>query len=143
MGEDRSWRVALVPNTFYLAAKIRSASRSPAHGAKSLGDDHRIQAFRCESFCFVLFSRAADVKQAILAAHGCAFKTSRQDCLRHGRCFAARPAVAPYQLNRRFRGAPDGRALPTKPSAIQQTGIEPIVDRLADLDFFEIGMPGI
>ncbi len=42
-----------------------------------------------------------------------------------------------------FRGAPGGRALPTKPSAIQQARIEAIVDRLADLDFFEIGMPGI
>jgi hypothetical protein len=53
----------------------------------------------------------------------------RQDCLRHGRC---------------FRGARGGRALPsTEASAIQQAGIEPIVDRLADLDFFEIGMLGI
>jgi hypothetical protein len=69
------------------------------------------------------------VKQAILPAQGCALKTSRQDRLRHGRC---------------FRGAPGGRALPsTEASAIQQTGIEPIVDRLADLDFFEIGMLGI
>ena len=43
-----------------------------------------------------------------------------------------------------FHGAPGGRALPgTEASAIQQTRIEPIVDRLADLDFFEIGMLGI
>jgi hypothetical protein len=55
MGEDRNWRVALVPNTLYLAAKIRWESLS----------------------------------------------------------------------------------------AIQQTGIEPIVDRLADLDFLEVGMLGI
>ena len=49
--------------------------------------------------------------------------------MRHGRC---------------FRGAPGGRALPsTETSVIQQAGIEPIVDRLADLDFFEIGMLGI
>jgi hypothetical protein len=68
------------------------------------------------------------VKQAILPAQGCALKTHRQDCLRH----------------RSFCGAPGGRALPnTEVSAIQQTGIEPIVDRLTDLDFFEIGMLGI
>jgi hypothetical protein len=78
---------------------------------------------------FLLFSRTADVKQAILPAQGYALKTSRQDCLCHGCC---------------FRGAPGGRALPsTEVSAIQQTGIEPIVDRLADLDFFEIGMLGV
>jgi hypothetical protein len=59
------------------------------------------------------------VKQPILAAQGCALKTSS-------------------------RAAPGGRALPsTEVSAIQQTGIEPIVDRLADLDFFEIGMLGV
>ena len=67
--------------------------------------------------------------QAILPAQGYALKTSRQDCLRHGRC---------------FRGAPGGRALPsTEALAIQQAGIESIVDRLTDLDFFEIGMLGI
>ncbi len=55
--------------------------------------------------------------------------------MRHGRC---------------FRGAPSPRrascdcALPsTEALVIQQAGIEPIVDRLADLDFFEIGMLGI
>ena len=49
--------------------------------------------------------------------------------------------ILPAQV---FHGAPGGRALPgTEASAIQQTRIEPIVDRLADLDFFEIGMLGI
>ena len=49
--------------------------------------------------------------------------------------------ILPAQV---FRGAPGGRALlGTEASAIQQTRIEPIVDRLADLDFFEIGMLGI
>ena len=67
--------------------------------------------------------------QAILPAQGYALKTSRQDCLRHGRC---------------FRGAPGGRALPdNESSAIQQTRIEPIIDGLAYLDFFEIRMLGI
>jgi hypothetical protein len=28
-------------------------------------------------------------------------------------------------------------------SAIQQARIEPVLNRLADFDFFEIGMPGI
>ena len=43
-----------------------------------------------------------------------------------------------------LRGAPGGRALPsTEALAIQQAGIESIVDRLTDLDFFEIGMLGI
>jgi hypothetical protein len=60
------------------------------------------------------------VKQAILPAQGCALKTHRQDCLRHRSGFCGAEA-----------------------SAIQQTGIEPIVDRLADLDFFEIGMLGV
>src|SRR5882757_5877724 len=98
-------------------------------GAKSLGRDYRTRAFRRESFCFVLFSRPADVKQEILPAQGCALKTSRHDCLRHGCC---------------FRGAPGGRALPiTESSALQQARIEPILDRLANFDSFEIWMPGI
>jgi hypothetical protein len=43
-----------------------------------------------------------------------------------------------------IRGAPGGRALPsTETSAIQQARIESKLDRLADLDFFEIGMLGI
>jgi hypothetical protein len=43
-----------------------------------------------------------------------------------------------------FSGAPGGRALGgTEASPIQQTRIEPIVDRMADLDFFEIRMLGI
>ena len=37
-------------------------------GAQSLGCYHRTRTLRRESFCFVLFSRAADVKQAILPA---------------------------------------------------------------------------
>jgi len=42
------------------------------------------------------------------------------------------------------RRASCGRALPsTEASAIQQTGIEAIIDRLADFDFFEIAMVGI
>ena len=69
------------------------------------------------------------MKQAILPAQGFALKTSRHDCPRHDRC---------------LRGAPGGRALPsTEALAIQQAGIESIVDRLTDLDFFEIGMLGI
>ena len=58
-------------------------------GAKSLGCDHRPWALRRESFCFVLFSRAADVKQAILLRVA-ALKTSRQDCLRHDPAFPHR-----------------------------------------------------
>jgi hypothetical protein len=55
--------------------------------------------------------------------------------MRHGRCFCGAPSP---------RRASCDRALPsTEASVIQQAGIEPIVDRLADLDFFEIGMLGI
>ena len=43
-------------------------------GAQSLGCDHRTRTLRRESFCFVLFSRAADVKQAILPARVAALK---------------------------------------------------------------------
>lgn len=70
-------------------------------GAKSLGRDYRTRAFRRESFCFVLFSRAADWLISGI-----------------GRCS-------------------------TESSAIQQARIEPILDRLADFDSFEIGMLGI
>ena len=38
---------------------------------KSLACDYRTRALRCESFRFVLFSRAADVTQSILTAQGC------------------------------------------------------------------------
>jgi len=49
-----------------------------------------------------------------------------------------------YALKTSFRGAPGGRALPdNESSAIQQTRIEPIIDGLAYLDFFEIRMLGI
>ena len=81
-------------------------------GAKSLGRDHRTRAFRRESFCFVLLSRAAD--WLILLG---------------------RPLFS--------RRARRSRPTSTESSAIQQAGIEPIVDRLADFDFFEIGMLGI
>jgi hypothetical protein len=43
-----------------------------------------------------------------------------------------------------FRGAPGGRALPSiEALAIQEARIESKLDRLADFDFFEIGMLGI
>ena len=70
-------------------------------GAQSLGRDHRTRALRRESFCFVLFSRAADWLISLI-----------------GRCSA-------------------------ESSAIQEARIEPILDRLADFDLFEIGMLGI
>ena len=67
MGEDRSWRVALVPNTLYLAAKIRSASH---HGTLAVIIGHGLFERRLRLF------KGRDVRHA---------------------CFAARPAVAPYQ----------------------------------------------
>jgi len=79
---------------------------------QSLGRDHRTRTLRRESFCFVLFSRAADW---LISLVGCC-----------------------------FRGAPGGRALPSiEALAIQEARIESKLDRLADFDFFEIGMLGI
>ena len=99
-------------------ARHFDGTAGPCIGVQSLGCYRRTRALRRESFCFVLFSRAADVKQAILPAQGCALKTSRQELS------ASRPLS--YE------------SLP-----IQEARIKPILDRLADFDLFEIGMFGI
>jgi hypothetical protein len=87
MGEDRSWRVALVPNRLYLAAPLLRNYRGE--------DPSDVQAFLLTSILIVLTS----------LSKGYSARTSRL--------------------------------------AIQQAGIEPIVNRLADFDFFEIRMLGI
>jgi hypothetical protein len=68
------------------------------------------------------------VKQAILPARGCLLK--KQTGLS-----ASRLAFMAELF--------DHACLPNSSSAIQQARIEAIFDRLADLDLFEIGMPGI
>ena len=109
------WRLSSAGGALRSSARLPESARHRYHrhtrhfdgtagssvGAKSLGRDHRTRAFRRESFCFVLLSRAADWLISLI-----------------GRCS-------------------------TESSAIQQARIEPILDRLADFDSFEIGMLGI
>src|SRR5947207_5580764 len=90
-------------NRYHRHARHFDGTAGSSVGAKSLGRDHRTRAVRRESFCFVLFSRAADVKQAIMPARGCVLKQADRIV-----CITA------YL------------------SAIQQARIEPILDRLAD-----------
>ena len=85
-------------------ARHFDGTAGPCIGAQSLGCYHRTRALRRESFCFVLFSRAADVKQAILPARGCAPQTSRQDCLRHVRCLMNRHRFKRRESNRYSTG---------------------------------------